>query len=42
MVVPSWVEACVPLVLIAGFVSAMGGLQVRDAARQARILYCTT
>ncbi|PSC74373.1 NADH dehydrogenase [ubiquinone] 1 alpha subcomplex subunit 1 [Micractinium conductrix] len=24
---PAWVEACVPLVLIATFVSAMGGLQ---------------
>ena len=27
--IPPWVEACVPLILITGFVAAMGGLQVR-------------
>ena len=31
MIAP-WVEACVPLVLIAGFISAMGGLPVRREA----------
>lgn len=30
---PPWVEACVPLVLITSFVAAMGGLQVRACSR---------